>query len=92
MIRITCKLDVTIRLPFNNKLKIMEAKIIKSWTNADLMELDINETAYGKNLHAKEANANKPHGKKDNNGAGGNSNPNPSDPIIPGEDPTEWTS
>lgn len=39
---------------------------MKTWKNAELVELDINMTAYGKNPKAKEANA----GKKPNKGAG----------------------
>ena len=40
---------------------------MKAWTNAEIVELDIAMTAYGKNPNAREANA----GKHPNNGAGG---------------------
>ena len=40
---------------------------MRNWKNAEIVELNIAETAYGKNLQAKEANA----GKHPNNGAGG---------------------
>lgn len=40
---------------------------MKKWTNPELTSLSIDETAYGKNYNAKEANAN----KHPNNGAGG---------------------
>lgn len=49
---------------------------MKKWTNPELTSLSIDETAYGKNYHAKEANAN----KHPNNGAGA---------ILPGEDKAE---
>lgn len=40
---------------------------MRVWNNAEIVELDIAETAYGKNPNAREANA----GKHPNNGAGG---------------------
>lgn len=40
---------------------------MKTWKNAEIVELDITLTAYGRNPKAKEANA----GKHPNNGAGG---------------------
>jgi len=52
---------------------------MKIWTNPEVIALGIEETAYGKNLHAREANANKHH----NNGAGGDQTPPPSVPVIP---------
>ncbi len=47
---------------------------MKLWQNAEIVDLAIEETAYGKNLNAKERNAN----KHDNNGAGGS--------LMPGGD------
>jgi len=43
---------------------------MKVWKEAELIELNIAETAYGKNPNAKEANAN----KNPNNGAGSQNN------------------
>lgn len=43
---------------------------MKTWEKADIIELGIEMTAYGRNYHAKEANADKHH----NNGAGGSLN------------------
>jgi len=40
---------------------------MKTWKEAEIVELDLIMTAYGKNPKAKEANA----GKHPNNGAGG---------------------
>lgn len=40
---------------------------MKKWNNAEFVTVEIAETAYGKNLNAREANA----GKHKNNGAGG---------------------
>ena len=45
---------------------------MKTWKSAEVVELDIAMTAYGKNDNAKEANA----GKKPNNGAGVPQTPN----------------
>lgn len=58
---------------------------MRNWNNAELVELNITETAYGKNPKANEANANK---GKWNNGAGGSCVPAPNDPVpvIPGDD------
>lgn len=56
---------------------------MKAWKNAEIVELNIAETAYGKNLHAKEANAKN---GKENNGAGGSLNlPDDGDkaPVTP---------
>lgn len=39
---------------------------MRNWKNAEIVELNIAETAYGKNPKAREANA----GKHPNNGAG----------------------
>lgn len=55
---------------------------MKKWNNAEIVTVDIEETAYGKNEHAKEANANNGH---KNNGAGGSLN------IIPEGDKSDDT-
>lgn len=53
---------------------------MKKWTDAELVTLEINATAYGQNMMAKERNAN----KNPNNGAGGREDN--TDPIIPSND------
>lgn len=52
---------------------------MKKWNNAEFVTVEIAETAYGKNLNAREANA----GKHKNNGAGGDLNNPPADPTLP---------
>lgn len=51
---------------------------MKKWNNAEFVTVEIAETAYGKNLNAREANA----GKHKNNGAGGDLN-TPPDTTLP---------
>lgn len=55
---------------------------MKAWTKAEILELDIEKTAYGRNYNAKEANADKHH----NNGAGGSLPNQDSQPVAPGDD------
>ncbi|MCQ2538643.1 MAG: hypothetical protein MJ124_09610 [Lachnospiraceae bacterium] len=57
---------------------------MKKWNNAEFVTVEIAETAYGKNLNAREANA----GKHKNNGAGGDLNTPPVDLNTPPVDPT----
>lgn len=58
---------------------------MSTWKNPEIVDLGIEMTEYGRNYHAKEANA----GKHPNNGAGGSlNNANPAPPInetIPGQ-------
>lgn len=61
---------------------------MRTWTNAQLVELDITETAYGKNPKANEANALNGH---KNNGAGGSLVEQPEE-TLPDADFTDHVS